>query len=147
MKVLRIQQLQNAKLRAKLQRLMFDEISNRPLNGHGGARRGAGRKSADYEKPQEVKDFDAARARNEMAKAELNELELKIKSREYGPRTAFRQAAATALASIAQTLRSVPDNLERRMGVSPEVAEEVGKQIDAALDDLASEFEMMTNVG
>ena len=115
------------------------------IAGHGGFRPNAGRKTADYVKPQESLDYDAARARNELAKAELNELEVKVKTGEYGSRASFRQAAATALSSLAQTLRSVPDNLERRLGVSPEVAQEVGNQIDAALDDLATEFEMMTN--
>ena len=108
-------------------------------------RPGAGSKPAAYVRPEEVRDYDQAKARNETAKAELNELEVKIKTGEYGSRAAYRQAAATALASLAQTLRSVPDNLERRLGVSPDVAQEVGNQIDAALDDLASEFEMMTN--
>lgn len=108
-------------------------------------RSGAGPKPAGYIKPQESIDFDAARARNESAKAQLNELDLQIKSGEYGSRASFRQAAATALAALAQTLRSVPDNLERKLGVSPEIAAAVSEQIDAALDDLASEFEMMTN--
>jgi predicted nucleic acid-binding Zn-ribbon protein len=108
-------------------------------------RPGGGRKPDAYVRPEEIKDYDQAKARNETAKAELNELEVKIKTGEYGSRSAYRQAAATALASLAQTLRSVPDNLERRLGVSPEVAQEVGNQIDAALDDLASEFEMMTS--
>lgn len=112
---------------------------------NGGAREGSGRKPNGYVKPKEVQAFDAARARNEQAKAELNELELKIKSGEYGSRAAFRQATATALASLAQTLRSVPDNLERRLGISPEIAAEVGMQIDDALNDIASEFEMMTS--
>ncbi len=107
-------------------------------------RRPVGRKPAGYVRPEEVKDFEIARARNEHAKAQLNELAVKIKSGEYGSRAAFRQACATALASLAQTLRSVPDNLERKLGVSPEVAAEVGHLIDDSLNDLASEFEMMT---
>lgn len=44
---------------------------------------------------------------------------------------------------MAQTLRSVPDNLERKLGVSPEVALEVGILIDAALNDVAAKFEEM----
>lgn len=116
--------------------ILFDDPYPRPPTG---------RKPNSYVKPLSVQDYDAAKARNELAKAELNELEVKIKTSEYGSRAAYRQASATALASLAQTLRSVPDNLERRLGVSPEVAQEVGNQIDAALDDLASEFEMMTN--
>ena len=121
---------------------IFDEIIEIPVKAT--RRPGAGPKPSGYVRPEEIKDYDSAKARNETAKAELNELEVKIKTGEYGERAAYRQAAATALASLAQTLRSVPDNLERRLGVSPEVAQEVGDQIDAALDDLASEFEMMT---
>jgi predicted nucleic acid-binding Zn-ribbon protein len=119
---------------------LFDETPVTRIRRPGG-----GVKPAAYVRPEEIRDYDQAKARNETAKAELNELEVKIKTGEYGSRAAYRQAAATALASLAQTLRSVPDNLERRLGVSPEVAQEVGNQIDAALDDLASEFEMMTN--
>lgn len=117
--------------------------ADRPLNNHGGVRPNAGR-IAGYVKPDEVKDYDKARARNESAKAELNELEVKVKSGEYGSRASYRQASATALSSLAQTLRSLPDNLERKLGIAPEVAAEVGYMIDNALSDLAVEFEMMS---
>lgn len=108
---------------------------------HGGARQGAGRKPPGYSPPPERADFDKARARNEQAKAELNELELAIKRGEFVERAVIRQETATALATIAQTLRSVPDNLERTLGVSPEIALEVGLMIDNALNDLAVAFE------
>lgn len=111
------------------------------MNNHGGARPNTG---VRYEKSEAVQSYDEARARNEAAKAELNEIEVLVKSKEYGSRAAFRQGCAMALAALAQTLRSVPDNLERRMGVSPEIAAEVGHQIDDALQDLATEFEMLT---
>lgn len=110
---------------------------------HGGARKGAGRKPADYVPTQEKVDFDVARARNELAKAELNELELAIKRGEYVERIAIREMASTAMATMAQTLRSVPDNLERKLGVSPEVALEVGMLLDNALNDIANAFEEM----
>ena len=45
----------------------------------GGARPGAGRKPADYVPSEDRLDYEAARARNESAKADLNELELAIK--------------------------------------------------------------------
>lgn len=120
---------------------MLDTIIDMPRPSE---RRPGGRKPAGYVRPEEIRDFEVARARNEHAKAQLNELTFKIKSGEYGSRAAFRQACATALAALAQTLRSVPDNLERKLGVSPEVAAEVGHLIDDSLNDLASEFEMMT---
>ncbi len=117
--------------------------TSRGGNGHGGARPGAGRKPKDYVKPAAIEDFEEARARNESAKADLNELEFKIKSGEYVSRSAVIQATATAYATIAQTLRSLPDHLERRVALAPEVAEEVGRQIDEALGELAGVFERM----
>lgn len=123
----------------------IDLFDATPKRGHGGRREGAGRKPADYVPPPEKIDFDKARARNEQSKADLNELEFRIKSKQYLPRAAIQQAAATAIASFSQTMRSVPDNLERRLGVTPEVAEAVGQAIDAALEELANEFKMMTS--
>ena len=112
-------------------------------NGHGGSRKGAGRKPADYVPSRAEVKFEDARARNEVAKAALNEFDLKVKSGQYLLRTGVQQAAATAIASFAQTMRSVPDNLERTLGVSPEVAEAVSRAIDTALEDLANEFKLM----
>lgn len=112
-------------------------------NNHGGARPGAGRKPADYVKPPEAADFELARARNEAAKADLNELEFKVKSGEYISRTAVVQATATAYAAVAQTLRSIPDHLERRLALDPSVAEEVAKLIDESLNELADTFEVI----
>lgn len=111
------------------------------IERRGGYREGAGRKPAGYEPPAAKVDYDEAKARNEQAKAELNELELAIKRGQYVLRAEVEQQTATALAAIAQTLRSVPDNLERTLGVSPEVAQEVGELIDSALDELAQAFE------
>ena len=112
--------------------------------GLGGARPGAGRKPADYVPSEDRLDYEAARARNESAKADLNELELAIKRGEYVPRAEVQEATATALSALSQTLRSVPDNLERTLGIAPELAQEVGAQIDAALDDVATRFEELT---
>lgn len=94
-------------------------------------------------KPEAIEDFEEARARNESAKADLNELEFKIKSGEYVARVAVVQATATAYAAIAQALRSLPDHLERRLALAPEVAEEIGRQIDEALGELAGVLEKM----
>lgn len=96
-------------------------------------------------KPEHVVDFEKERARNEKAKADLNELDFKIKSGEYVPRDAVRQAAATAFASVAQSLRSIPDALERKINLDPTTAEKIGAEIDRILDSLASDLEMMTD--
>ena len=110
----------------------------------GGARPGAGRKPADYVPSDDRLAYEASRARNESAKADLNELDLAIKRGEYVPRAEVQAATATALSALSQTLRSVPDNLERTLGLSPDIAQEVGRQIDAALDDMATRFEELT---
>lgn len=105
---------------------------------------GAGRKPANYVVPEERLDYEAARARNESAKADLNELEFQVKLGTYVLRSEVQAATATALAALSQTLRAVPDNLERKLGVSPDVALEVGYLIDAALNDVANRFEELT---
>ena len=110
----------------------------------GGARPGSGRKPAGYAPSDDRLDYEAARARNESVKADLNELELAIKRGDYVPRAEVQAATATALSALSQTLRSVPDNLERVLGISPDVAQEVGAQIDSALDNIATQFEELT---
>lgn len=120
------------------------EIVDAVPGGHGGARQGSGRKPGGYQKSQEVKDYDKAKARNEAAKAELNELELRIKSGQYLPRTVVIELVATAYAALTQTLRSVPDNLERTKGLPPEICDAIGVSIDEALADIANQFKMLS---
>ena len=110
--------------------------------GRGGARPNSGPKPAGYVKPPEGQDYDKAKARNEAAKAGLNELELKIKSGEYLSRTAYREASATLLAELAQGLRSLPDTLERKFGLSPEALLHVEKTIDEAMQGVADGLEL-----
>lgn len=113
--------------------------------GRGGARPGAGRKPAGYEKPPEALEYERERTRNEKAKADLNELEFKVKSREYVPRAAVQQSAATLLATIAQTLRSLPDTLERKFNLPPDVTEKIGETIDMQLESISKDLEMLTS--
>lgn len=112
--------------------------------GRGGARPNAGRKPAGYEKPPETIEYERERTRNERAKADLNELEFKIKSREYIPRAAVQEAAATMLATLAQSLRSLPDTLERKFNLQPEVSERIEEEIDNQLDSISRDLEMLT---
>lgn len=114
-----------------------------PSTGHGGYRPGSGRKPAGYVKSEDLQDLDKQKARHEKLKADLAEIELRTRSGELVMRAETQRAAATALSTLAQALRSVPDTLERKHNVSPEIAEAVGKEIDDALDNLASAFEMM----
>lgn len=124
----------------------FDSAPAPRLNGHGGARPGAGRPkgSGGLKKSQASKDFDTAKARNEAAKAQLNELEYQVKSGQYVAREAVRQGAATVIQSFVQTVRSVADGLERR-GVPVDVCVAVDEVLTEAMTALSYELEMMSN--
>lgn len=115
-----------------------------PVYGHGGYRPGAGGKPPGYEKPSEAKALAESKARKEAALADMHELDFKIKSGQYLPREAFRDACATLLSSVAQSLRSLPDNLERKFNLTPEQAGEVEKTINAVLGDLADDLADLT---
>lgn len=110
--------------------------------GHGGARPNSGPKRAGYVKSGEAVDFDKAKARNEAAKAGLNELELKIKRGEYLSRTAYREASAVLLAELAQGLRSLPDTLERKFGLPPKVVQHIESTLDEAMKSVADGLEL-----
>jgi hypothetical protein len=114
------------------------------LDGRGGARLGAGRKGAGYEKPERVIDFELAKARKESALADMHELAFKIKSGEYLPRVAVRQASAMILSTVAQTLRSVGDNLERQ-GVSADVCARVDVILTDTLAEAARDLKLLTD--
>lgn len=79
--------------------------------------------------------------------AELKRLEFDRRRGELVERSDVRQASATAFSTIAQTLRSIPDNLERTLGLEPEIAEGVGTLIDESLSALADELEKMCETG
>lgn len=112
--------------------------------GWGGAREGAGRKPDDYEPSEGKADYDKIRAEHEQVKLEQRAFALAKERGEYLPRAAQRQAAATLLAVLTQSLRSVPDNLERACNLSPEQAEAAAQQIDAALAEAAAAIKAMT---
>ncbi|WP_313330677.1 hypothetical protein [Comamonas sp.] len=78
-----------------------------------------------------------AKARKETARAGLNELELKIKTREYLPRAAYREATATLLATLSQGMRSLTDTLESKCGLPPAALEVVDEVINESLKNIA----------
>lgn len=111
--------------------------------GWGGYREGSGAKPADYEPPEGRKDYERERADHERVKREQREFKLAQERGEYLPRVTQQQAAATALAVLSQSLRSIPDNLERACGLTPEQAEVAQQQVDAALSEVAAAFKAM----
>lgn len=88
-----------------------------------------------------------AQARKEEAQAGREEIKLKVESGEYLPRAAFRDACATLLATVAQSMRSIPDNLERKCNLNPDAMALVEKTIDKAMEELALGLEMFTEGG
>lgn len=105
----------------------------------GGRREGSGNVPA----PEGRADFELERAAHEKVKREQREFKLACDRAEYLPRDAQRQAAATALAVLTQSMRSVPDNLERICSLTPEQAELAQQMIDAALSEVALAFKAM----
>lgn len=115
-------------------------------HGHGGAREGAGAPAGprNPERQQVRLDFETERARHEKIKADERELELEIRRGNYLPRDVQRTAAATMLAVVAQSMRSLADSLERQFALQPQVAEAISVRVDEALEELAQSLKKMT---
>lgn len=78
---------------------------------------------------------------------EARRRELAEKARELIPVAEVEQAVATAYAAIAQGIRAIPDNLERRHGIDPAVAERVEEALHAEMDALADRLAQLAPVG
>ena len=100
--------------------------------------------SSDEGRMKTAVKLGVAKARKEVALAGLNELELKIKTGEYLPRAAYREATATLLATLSQGLRSLPDTLERECGLAPDVLDMVDAVINSALSEVAESLALFT---
>jgi hypothetical protein len=74
----------------------------------------------------------------------MHELNFKVKSGEYVARDAVREACSTLLSNLAQSMRGIPDNLERKFHLPPDVAEEIEKVINASLADVSEGLAMFT---
>lgn len=112
-------------------------------SGHGGARENAGRKGAGYVRPQEAVDFDKAKVRTETAKAERMERENMVAEGLLVLRSAVQQASATAYAALAQSLRSIPDELESQ-GVPGDVCRKVENILNEVMAAHAAQMELLS---
>jgi len=120
------------------------DAAPKPKRTHGGARANSGPKPKGYEKPTQVVDYEVAKARKESALADLHELDYKVKSQEYVARAAVRQAVATAMATLVQSMRSLSDNLERN-GVPTDVCLIVENEVNEALANVGRDLKMFTD--
>jgi len=68
---------------------------------------------------------------------EARRREMQVKDRELIPAPEVEQVVATAFAAIAQGLRSLPDNIERRTGCGHDVLEAIETALDAEMNALA----------
>lgn len=68
---------------------------------------------------------------------------LQEKDRELIPADEVEVTVATAYSAISQGLRSLPDNVERRTGCSPDVVAALEAAIDAEMDALADKLAML----
>jgi hypothetical protein len=77
---------------------------------------------------------------------ETRKRELQVRDRELIPAAEVEQAIATAFAAIAQDMRAIPDNLERRHGIDPQTAEQVEAALLQAMDSLADRLAALAPV-
>lgn len=86
------------------------------------------------------RDYKEGRARKITAEAERLELELAETRGDLVRRSKARDAAITAMAMFAQTVRGLPDQLERTCNLSPTQAQKLAEGLDDALANLAKTF-------
>ena len=115
------------------------------VSGHGGRREGAGHPTGpvDPDRAKSKADYDFEKARHERIKADQAEFDYAVTRGQYVARSAVVQASATAMAVLAQSLRSLRDNLERKKGLSPEVLDTVAAEVDDALESAGRAFQSM----
>ena len=105
------------------------------MSTHGGKREGAGRKPGPTASANER--YTLARAEKEEALARLRQAEADEREGRLLRADDVAEAVTLAHAAVAQTLLTLPDELERAAGLSPEQAELVERTIHNAMDGLA----------
>jgi phage terminase Nu1 subunit (DNA packaging protein) len=77
---------------------------------------------------------------------ETRRRELQVRDRELIRATEVEESVATAFSSVAQTLLALPDNMERRAGLTPAQAEAAEGAIHEAMNDLADRLTLLAPV-
>ena len=78
--------------------------------------------------------------------SEIKRRDLQTRDRELIPADEVGRVIATSFSAIAQTIRSLPDNLERRYALPPDVVEGIERTMDDALDGLADHLSVLAIV-
>ena len=84
--------------------------------------------------------------RKQWYEGEKHRRAIQVEDRELIPIAELEEVIGTAYASIAQTLLSMPDLLERRAGLPPEIAEQSEVIIHEAMNDLADRLQTFATV-
>ena len=66
-----------------------------------------------------------------------------LERREVLPKAEIRQVVSTAFAAFAQDARAIPDHMERRYGIPPDLTVTIGESIDSALDSMADRLQAL----
>ena len=104
---------------------------------HGGARPGSGRKpksTGDANDPYLL--LARAKAKKETFLAHHEELNFKRAAGQLFDRDQVMRVFTTTVATFAEQMRSVPDLLERKAGLTPKQAEMTADEIDTQLEEL-----------
>ena len=104
---------------------------------HGGARPGAGRPkkyTGDGSDPYIV--LARAKAKREHHRAQMAELEYKKMAGDLALMSEVMQLYTTTVAVFAEQMRSLPDMLERKAGLTPAQAEMAADFVDEQLEQL-----------
>ena len=75
---------------------------------------------------------------------ETKRRDLQVRDGELIPAGDVDQAITTALAVLANGIKAIPDNLERKYGIAPEVAERVELALFAEMEQIANTLEAMS---
>lgn len=115
---------------------MQDDVEQR-AHAHGGARQGAGRPkkyTGDGSDPYML--LARAKAKRETHKAQIAELEYKKMAGDLALMSEVMQLYTTTVAVFAEQMRSLPDMLERKAGLTPAQAEMAADFVDEQLEQL-----------
>jgi hypothetical protein len=104
-------------------------------NTHGGRRPGAGRPAKATQR-DDIAEFHRARTRKENALADLRELEAGEGAGRLYDRNEVLRVIAVTIAIFAEQLRSLPDLLERRAGLTAAQCDLLERLVDTELEAL-----------
>ena len=112
-----------------------------PITGKGGARPGSGRKpKSDGSSGDPYIILAKAKAKHEMFRAHLAELDFRKRSGQLLERSDVETASSRMHAFLSQSLRNLPDDLERRCGLSAEAVQFVQDYIDGLTSDIKAKL-------